>query len=275
MTKKTFLRATLCGFVTLLLAGCHVPQNISYFQDAAALNNMAVSGVDQFKLRPEDKINIVVNCQNPMLEQQFTLTTATKGGTVLGAEVAPITSAGGSGNSQVVAYTVDEQGTIDFPILGKIRVAGMTRGEVAAYIKDRLVARELVSDPIVTVEYVNLSVRVMGEVAKPGNISITKDHFTLMDALTHAGDLTINGNRKTVMVNRQADGVNKVYYVDLTNMQQTLLSPAYYLEQNDLVYVSPNDKRMRESRGEGNAFQTPSLWLSIASFLTTLAVLIF
>ena len=249
--------------------------DIAYFQDAAALDGMALQPERQFRLRPEDKINIVVNSSNPMLEQQFTLSTATKGGTVLGAEVAPITSAGGSGNSQVVAYTVDEQGTIDFPILGKIRVAGMTRGEVAAYIKDRLVARELVSDPIVTVEYVNLSVRVMGEVAKPGNISITKDHFTLMDALTHAGDLTINGNRKTVMVNRQVDGVNKVYYVDLTNMQQTLLSPAYYLEQNDLVYVSPNDKRMRESRGEGNAFQTPSLWLSIASFLTTLAVLIF
>ena len=151
--------------------------DIAYFQDAAALDGMALQPERQLRLRPEDKINIVVNSSNPMLEQQFTLSTATRGGTVLGAEVAPITSAGGSSNSQVVAYTVDEQGTIDFPILGKIRVAGMTRGEVAAYIKDRLVVRELVSDPIVTVEYVNLSVRVMGEVAKPGNIAITKDHY--------------------------------------------------------------------------------------------------
>ena len=279
MSKKWFNKYIRCGIGCvwlIFLFSCATPMDIAYFQDAAALDGMALQPERQFRLRPEDKINIVVNSSNPMLEQQFTLTTATKGGNVLGAEVSPITTAGSSsGSSQVVAYTVDEQGTIDFPILGKIRVAGMTRGEVAAYIKDRLVARELVSDPIVTVEYVNLSVRVMGEVAKPGNISITKDHFTLMDALTHAGDLTINGNRKTVMVNRQVDGVNKVYYVDLTNMQQTLLSPAYYLEQNDLVYVSPNDKRMRESRGEGNAFQTPSLWLSIASFLTTLAVLIF
>lgn len=260
----------------VVLCACATPMDIAYFQDAAALDGMALQQEQQFRLRPEDKINIVVNSSNPMLEQQFTLTTATKGGSVLGAEVAPITTAGGSsGNSQVIAYTVDEQGTIDFPILGKIRVAGMTRGEVAAYIKERLIVRELVSDPIVTVEYVNLSVRVMGEVARPGNISITKDHFTIVDALTQAGDLTITGDRRTVMVNRQIDGVNKVYYVDLTNMQQTLLSPAYYLEQNDLVYVSPNDKRKRESRGEGNAFQTPSLWLSIASFLTTLAVLIF
>ena len=278
MRKKLLNKYIRYGIGCLCLAilcACATPMDIAYFQDAAALDGMALQQEQQFRLRPEDKINIVVNSSNPMLEQQFTLTTATKGGNVLGAEVTPVTSAGGSGGSQVIAYTVDEQGTIEFPILGKIRVAGMTRGEVAAYIKERLIARELVSDPIVTVEYVNLSVRVMGEVAKPGNISITKDHFTILDALTQAGDLTITGDRRTVMVNRHVDGVNRVYYVDLTNMQQTLLSPAYYLEQNDLVYVSPNDKRKRESRGEGNAFQTPGLWLSIASFLTTLAVLIF
>lgn len=278
MRKKLlnkYIRYSIGCLWLAVLFSCAVPMDIAYFQDAAALDGMALQQEQQFRLRPEDKINIVVNSSNPMLEQQFTLTAASKGGNVLGAEVTPVTSAGGSGGSQVIAYTVDEQGTIEFPILGKIRVAGMTRGEVAAYIKERLIARELVSDPIVTVEYVNLSVRVMGEVARPGNISITKDHFTIVDALTQAGDLTITGDRKKVMVNRQVDGVNKVYYVDLTNMQQTLLSPAYYLEQNDLVYVSPNDKRKRESRGEGNAFQAPSLWLSIASFLTTLAVLIF
>lgn len=279
MRKKLlnkYIRYSIGCLCLAILCACATPMDIAYFQDAAALDGMALQQEQQFRLRPEDKINIVVNSSNPMLEQQFTLSAATKASNVLGAEVAPITSAGSSsGSSQALAYTVDEQGTIDFPILGKIRVAGMTRGEVAAYIKERLIARELVSDPIVTVEYVNLSVRVMGEVAKPGNISITKDHFTILDALTQAGDLTITGDRRTVMVNRHVDGVNKVYYVDLTNMQQTLLSPAYYLEQNDLVYVSPNDKRKRESRGEGNAFQTPGLWLSIASFLTTLAVLIF
>ncbi|MGM9759804.1 MAG: polysaccharide biosynthesis/export family protein [Parabacteroides sp.] len=267
-------QSTFLVLLTLFYA-CSTPKDIAYFQDAEALNGMALQTEQPFRLRPEDKINIVVNSSNPMLEQQFALTTTTKSGNVFGADVTPVTSAGSSGNSQALAYTVDEQGTIDFPVLGKIRVAGMTRGEVSSYIKERLIARELVSDPIVTVEYVNLSVRVLGEVAAPGNIPITKDHFTILDAIAQAGDLTINGNRRTVLVNRQVDGVNQVYYVDLTHMQQTLLSPAYYLEQNDLVYVSPNDKRKRESRGEGNAFQTPSLWLSIASFLTTLAVLIF
>ena len=103
----------------------------------------------------------------------------------------------------------------------------MTRQEVSTYIKDRLIARELVTDPIVTVEYVNLSVNVLGEVNSPGNGPISKDHFTLLDALSMAGDLTINGNRRTVLVNRKVDGINKVYQVDLTNTQQTLLSPAY------------------------------------------------
>ena len=275
MTKKTFRRATLCGFVTLLLAGCHVPQNISYFQDAAALNNMAVSGVDQFKLRPEDKINIVVNCQNPMLEQQFTLTTRGNVAQTLGAAVAPVTASGGSyGSNQPIAYTVDSQGTIDFPVLGRLSVAGKTRKEVAQYIQERLVARNLVEDPIVTVEYLNIGINVLGEVNKAGRINVTKDHFTILDAIAGAGDLTINGRRENVMVCRQVDGVNQVYYVDLTNMQSLLLSPAYYLQQNDLVYVSPNNKRKREAVSVGNTFATPAIWISIASLLTTIAALL-
>ena len=174
----------------------------------------------------------------------------------------------------MIAYTVDEQGTIDFPVLGKIRVAGMTRQEVSTYIKDRLIARELVTDPIVTVEYVNLSVNVLGEVNSPGNVPISKDHFTLLDALSEAGDLTIDGNRRTVLVNRKVDGINKVYQVDLTNMQQTLLSPAYYLEQNDLVYVQPNNKRKRDSTVNGNTLHTPYLWMSISSLLVSIAALL-
>ena len=257
------------------LCACAAPKDIAYFQDAEALNNMALQAERQFRLRPEDKINIVVNSSNPMLEQQFTLTTSTNSSNILGAETTPKTTAGkSSGNSQVIAYTVDEQGTINFPVLGKIRIAGMTRQEVSTYIKDRLIARELVTDPIVTVEYVNLSVNVLGEVNSPGNVPISKDHFTLLDALSMAGALTTSGNRRTVLVNRKVDGINKVYQVDLTNMQQTLLSPAYYLEQNDLVYVQPNNKRKRDSTVNGNTLHTPYLWMSISSLLVSIAALL-
>lgn len=260
--------------VSAWLASCSTPTNVSYFQDAGALNGMAVQAEQQFRLRPEDKINIVVNSSNPMLEQQFTLTTMNTR-YVLGSSVAPKTTASGAtASSQMIAYTVDEQGTIDFPVLGKLSVLGKTRSEVAQYIQRRLVERELVNDPIVTVEYVNMGVNVLGEVNRAGHIDITKDHFTIVDALSYAGDMTINGDRSNVLVARQEDGATRVYTLDMTNMQAVLNSPAYYLQQNDMVYVSPNDKRKRESRAAGNTFNNPSIWISIASLLTTITALI-
>jgi len=272
---RHFMLGILIGLACAGLSACSTPKDVTYFQDASLLNGMAVQAEQQLKLRPEDKINIVVNSSNPMLEKQFTLT-ANNSSYVLGASVQPKTMAGKStsGYTQMVAYTVDEQGTIDFPVLGKISVGGKTRKEVAQYIQDRLIARELVSDPIVTVEYVNMGVNVLGEVNKAGHLDINKDHFTIVDALASAGDLTINGNRRNVLVNRQVDGENQVYSLDLTNMQSLLNSPAYYLQQNDLVYVSPNNKRKREANATGNTFNNPSIWISIASLLTTITALI-
>lgn len=268
---RTCMRiGAFCMFMALFFS-CSTPKDIAYFQDASVLNGMALQMEQKFRLRPEDKINIIVNSSNPMLENQFTLTARMGSNSMLGADNNPETMASGSnGGAMLLAYTVDEQGTIDFPVLGKIRIEGMTRGEVAAYIKERLIARELVNEPIVTVEYVNLSVNVLGEVGKPGNIPITKDHFTIIDALSRAGDLTINGNRRAIIVNRNADGANEVYKIDLTNMQQTLLSPAYFLQQNDMVYVAPNSKRKRESTEMSNALHSPYLWLSVASFFASL-----
>lgn len=266
--------ATLFCMMGLCLASCSTPKDVTYFQDAKFLDGMAVQAEQQLRLRPEDKINIVVNSSNPMLEQQFTLTTMNSN-YVLGSSVSPKTTVGGTnGSGQMVAYTVDEQGTIEFPVLGKISVGGKTRKEVAQYIQSRLIARELVNDPIVTVEYVNMGVNVLGEVNKAGHIDINKDHFTIVDALSRAGDLTINGNRRNVLVTRQVEGQNKVYTIDMTNMQSMLQSPAYYLQQNDLVYVSPNDKRKREANATGNTFNTPAIWISIASLLTTITALI-
>ena len=266
-------RHAMLWIAAALLYSCSTPKDIAYFQNAMQLQGMALQAEQKFRLRPEDKISIVVNSSNPMLEQQFTLTSRGNSNDILGAETLPATvSSSGSGNS-IIAYTVDEQGTIDFPVLGKIRVEGMTREEVAAYIKERLIARELVSDPIVTVEYVNMSVNVLGEVSSPGNVPITKDHFTVIDALAKSGDLTINGNRRTVMVSRNNNGVNEVYQIDLTDMQKTMLSDGYYLQQNDLVYVTPNDKRKRDSTNTGNIFHTPYIWMSIISMLASLIVI--
>lgn len=261
--------------MALTMVGCGTPHNITYFQDATALDGMALEADKLFTLRPGDKINIVVNSSNPMLEQQFTLMAQSTSSRMLGAAVTPQTAAGrNSNNSQAIAYTVDEQGTISFPVLGKISVAGKTRQQVAEYIHDRLIARELVDDPIVTVEYVNLGVNVLGEVTRPGHIDILKDYFTITDAIAYAGDLTINGRRENVLVCRRIDGVNKIYTIDLTNMQSMLKSDAYYLQQNDLVYVAPNSKKKRDSQAVGNTFNTPGIWISLTSLAATVVTLV-
>ncbi len=273
-SRHNYLVSLVLMIAVAWFASCSTPKDVAYFQDASALNGMATQAEQQLRLRPEDKINIVVNSSNPMLEQQFTLTTANTSRTLGPAIVARSTAGSSSGNTQVMAYTVDEQGTIEFPVLGKISVGGKTRKDVAQYIKQRLIDRELVSDPIVTVEYVNMGVNVLGEVSHPGRIDITKDHFTIVDALSYAGDMTINGNRRNILVARQVDGANQVYTLDMTNMQSVLTSPAYYLQQNDLVYVSPNNKRKREANATGNTFNNPSIWISIASLLTTITALI-
>lgn len=270
---KNYIIITLTVVVVWLFGSCASPVNVAYFQNAEAIRGMTLQAEQPLRLRPKDKINIVVNSTDPMLEQQFNLTSVTQNTSVIGASVKPQTAAGG-GTSQMLAYTVDEQGDIDFPILGKVSVQGKTRQEVAAYLQARLVARDLVKDPIVTVEYVNMSVNVLGEVNRPGRIDILKDYFTVIDAIAYAGDLTINGLRENVMVSREVDGEDHTYIINLCDRQETLNSPAYYLQQNDVVYVSPNPKRRRESYSAGNAFNQPTLWISIASFLTTLGVLL-
>lgn len=258
------------------LGSCTTPKNVAYFQNAADINGMAVPAKQQFHLRPEDKINIVVNSADPMLMQQFNLTATTNSSRSLGSTVAPQTTSGNVYNSYGVtlAYTVDEQGDIYFPVLGKVTVEGMTRQEVANYIRQRLIARELVKDPIVTVEYVNLSVSVLGEVNKPGRIEVLKDHFTILDAIASAGDLTISGQRENVMVSRQIDGEDFTYFVNLCDREDMLNSPAYYLQQGDVVYVTPNHKRRREANSTGNTFNQPAVWISLASLLTTMAALL-
>ncbi len=272
---KKYIHITL--FIALVgwLCSCSTPKNIAYFQNAEAIRGMALQSEQPLRLRPKDKINIVVNSSDPMLVSQFNLRSASNNMQALGTTTAPLTSiSANTSGSSILAYTVDEQGDINFPVLGKVSVVGKTRQEVAAYLYNRLLERELIKDPIVTVEYVNLGINVLGEVAHPGRINIQKDYFTILDAITYAGDLTINGQRENVMVLREVDGEDQTFIINLCDRQEMLNSPAYYLQQNDIVYVTPNPKRRREANSTGNIFNQPSIWISIASFLTTLGALL-
>lgn len=171
-------------------------------------------------------------------------------------------------------YTVDSKGDIDFPVLGMLHVQGMTREEMAAYIKKELQSHDLIKDPVVTVEFMNLSVDVMGEVNRPGRYNIDKDHLTILDALSQAGDLTIYGKREKVLVLRTEEGKQRVYGINLCSADHLYSSPAYYLQQNDVVYVEPNDTKARQSTVNGNNVRSTSFWISLASLLTSIAVLI-
>lgn len=265
-----FLIAIIC------ICSCSTPKNVAYFQNAEAIRGMTLQNEQPFRLRPKDKINIVVSSTDPMLVQQFNLTSSSSSMRPLGSNLSPQTSIGNitSGPSQILAYTVDEQGDIDFPVLGKIAVEGKTRQEVAAHLRSRLIERDLVKDPIVIVEYVNLAVNVLGEVNRPGRIDVMKDYFTILDAIGAAGDLTISGQRENVMVFRSVDGEDQTFVINLCDRQDILTSPAFYLQQNDVVYVTPTPKRQREANTSGNTFNQPSFWLSLASLFTTVAALL-
>ncbi len=256
-------------FFIVFVTSCSAPLNIDYFQDAAELQGIFSQEKQFLRLRPDDKINIIVNSADPMLSSQFSLKAGSN--QTLGATVSPETMAsGGGGGGQIVAYTVDEQGDISFPILGKISVIGKTRNEVADYISQRLRDRELVTDALVTVEYVNMGIDVLGEVKNPGHIDIKKDYFTLIDAIAAVGDLTIDGRRDKVLVLRTQDHEEYTYEVDLCSKADLYYSPVFYLQQNDIVYVAPNAKRKREANPNGNTFNTPGFWVSMASFVMTL-----
>ena len=228
MTRtKTQLLASLAA-TCLLMVSCGTPKEISYFQDLSAGDAAVMLPESQIRLRPEDKISIVVNTSNP-----------------------------------------------DITRLGTLHLGGMRREEAAAYIKDRLISSEMTRDAVVTVEFMNLSVAVMGEVARPGRYNIIRDNFTLFDAISSAGDLTIRGRRDGVIVLREEDGVQKKYVVNLCSAREVLSSPVYYLQQNDMVYVEPNDVRARESTVNGNNVRSTSFWISIASLVSTIALYFF
>lgn len=253
-----------------LLSSCGASKEVLYFQDLEpGKSEIMVSEVRAITVRPEDKISIIVNSRDPKLTDLFNLPYVSR---QLGLSSKTYTI---GTNQGVSGYTVDANGDIDFPVLGKVHVAGKKREEIASLIKHELVSKNLVKDPVVTVEFLNLYISVMGEVNNPGRFSIDRDRLTVLDALSMAGDLTIYGNRSKVMVLRQEDDVQRVYGINLTSGEHVYTSPAYYLQQNDVVYVEPNNMKARQSTVNGNNVRSTSFWISLASLLTSMGVLIF
>lgn len=267
---------SVAAFTTLLLAAssCTTPKDIAYFQDVTPGQTIQPLNRNDIKVRPEDKLSIVVSTQDPALSSMFNLVTTQNrigsggsGGTLGGS------STGGSGQTSL--YTVDADGDINFPVLGRLHVAGMNRTQLSKYIETEIKSRELVKDPIVTVDYANTGISVLGEINNPGRVEFNKDHLTIVEAIAMAGDIAPDGMRQNVTVMREGpDGQQTVYKVDLTDMNQLAQSPVYYMQQNDVIYVEPNDKAKRNTTPNGNSPFTPAFWFSIASFALTIGTLV-
>ena len=259
--KKILLMAMLA----LALASCNTSKKIVYFQDIQVNRPEAITEARDITVQPKDQISILVSSKDPQLAALFNLPR--------------VQYRVGDNNMQntngdVSGYTLDTEGYIDFPVLGRLYVAGMTKSEIASFIKKRLMDENLINDPVVTVEFMNLYYSILGEVNSPGKYMITKDQITLLEALSMAGDLTIYGKRDAVFVVREEDGQRVTHWVDLRT-QDLFHSPVYYLKQNDVIYVQPNKVRAGQSTINENSVKSVSLWISIASFLSSLGVLLF
>ena len=252
--------------LALLVSSCASTKDIVYFQNKMVNSPEKIDKHAGIVVQPKDMISIVVSSRNPELVAMFNLPVVSyqAGGELIAA---------GGYNQRLMGYVVDEQGFIDFPVLGKLSVAGKTRWEVAEMVKDKLLQDGYLTDAVVTVEFLNFKVSVLGEVQSPGTFVIEGDKVTVLQAISLARDLTIFGRRDNVSVIREQNGHRTIYEINLTDVD-LFKSPAYYLQQNDIVYVQPNDVKARQSTTDDKTLRISSIALSSGSLLVSLVTLL-
>ncbi len=270
---KALNNLTMAVLSAALLWSCATPTNIAYFQDMEESQVLQNQKVTPIRLKPMDQVSIIVNTRVPEVTAMFNMPYYTNR---IG-ETQSLTSASGTNYSlsagNISGYTLDADGNIDFPVLGKINLAGKTREEAANHIKNLIIASKQTKEAVVTVEFMNLGFSVLGEVTRPGRYKIDRDRFTIFDALGLAGDLTINGQRENVTLVRHNGQADEVFKLSLLDAGQLYSSPAFYVQQGDMIYVLPNEKRVRESTVNGNTVRSSSFWISLASLTTSVIVL--
>ncbi len=264
-TRELLHKMTAGMLSVLMLASCGQVKNIAYFQDKALDHPEEIDKHGGIVIQPKDMISIVVSSRNPELSTMFNLPVVSY---QAGSEI--VTS---GGQQRLLGYVVDNDGYIDFPVLGTMKVAGMTRWELSEYIKDTLLKKGYLNDAVVTVEFMNFKVSVLGEVNNPGTYTIEGDKVTVLQALSLAGDLTIFGKRENVTVIREQDGERVFYNVDLCSVDM-FSSPAYNLQQNDIVYVEPSEVKARQSTLDDKGLRMTSIVISSGSLLVSVATLL-
>ena len=259
MFKKYVAYLVVC--MAVFFTACTSTKKIIYLQDVVPLKQQEIEQKYEVIIHGDDLLAIMVNSRDPELALPFNMPMVSY---QLGSNT--------GGQQRVLGYLVDTNGNIDFPIFGEIHVEGLTRMQLTELIKNKLIEGDLIKDPIVTVQFLNFKISVMGEVGRPGSFTISGDRITLLEALSMAGDLTIYGRRDRVGVIRENNGKRTILFHDLRSAD-IFNSPCYYLQQNDIVYVEPNKAKSGQSSINQN--NSIGVWVSVISLLTTIAVLIF
>lgn len=247
-----------------LLTACQSYKKVPYFQNVEVVNEAEQQEkLYDAKIMPKDLLTIVVSCTNPELAIPFNLTVASNAG------IAVSTSSYVTTQPVLQPYLVDNDGNINFPVLGELKLGGLTKREAEQLIIDKL-KPYMKETPIVTVRMVNYKISVIGEVTRPGTFTISNEKVNLLEALAMAGDMTVYGLRDNVkLIREDANGKQQIVTLDL-NKAETILSPYYWLQQNDIVYVTPNKAKARNS-DVGNS---TSLWFSATSILVSIVSLL-
>ncbi|WP_321332332.1 polysaccharide biosynthesis/export family protein [uncultured Bacteroides sp.] len=256
--KKTKLILLLLPF---WLAACTSYKNVPYLQNDSIVNKVVqVPTLYDARIQPKDLLTIAVSTSQPELAVPFNLTVPTT-----------ITTAQQYLTSQpsLQSYLVDNKGYVDFPIVGALHLGGLTKGEAEMLIKGRL-KQYLKEEPIVNVRLINYKISVIGEVARPNTFTVANEKVNVFEALALAGDLTIYGLRNNVkLIREDENGAKQIVTLNL-NDANLVLSPYYYLQQNDILYVTPNKAKSRTA----DITTSTTIWISVSTALVSIASLL-
>lgn len=247
----------------LAMTSCNTSKSVAYIQNSDSIAYDNSRFLYDAKIMPKDQITISVNTVNPEASLPFNL--LLQNAYQQGSSV-------GTSRGTLMPYLVDNDGYINFPVVGRLKVGGLTKSECENLILDKI--RPYMAEtenPVVTVRMSSYSVSVLGEVARPGSFQVGREKITILEALAQAGDLTIYGVRdKVKLIREDATGKKEIHTLDLTNAN-IVNSPYYYLQQNDIVYVEPNKVKAQNAR-VGNM---TTLWFSATSILISLTSLLY
>lgn len=252
-----------------LMTSCVGTKDVQYVQDMTP-NSVEFAKVNPgLQIEPDDLLSIVVTTKNPELGTEFNMQ---PGMMSMKTEGSGGMSSSSTVNKRELGYRVDNEGDIVFPVLGTLHVAGLTRRELESMIKQRITKEGLLKDFSVSVSFLNSKISILGDVGSPGNYDFKEDKYTLLQALADAGDLNMTAEREIYVI-REKGGERKLYAVDLRS-KELFNSPVYYLQQNDIIYVLPNDQKAATRDSNSSSFRQWSTWLTLFSFAGSIATMI-